>query len=261
MARGITKQDVVVDPVAAWDQEPDGVYIPGTPRVARHDETSGPVPAGQPAGQEPAAGPEPRFCTLCGNEAGPASRFCAHCGTSLDSPAPVSQSFAIAEASRVTSGPPKPEGLLTAEERAERERQHLEAIRLGAMNPPVQYVPPTGQRPTVVIHFLSNGFSFAGVVWMRGQEIELEEGTPRWAEAQAWINKNDFEQIDAYGRIIFRHGPWPGRRYSDARTEDFQPVTVGSGEKAQQYRGPSPAELAAADEAERRRRRGVPAAL
>jgi hypothetical protein len=121
----------------------------------------------------------------------------------------------------------------------------------------VTYEPPRTQE-TELIHFLEDGLSFAGTVWFRGQEIELDKGSQRWHEAQAWINMSDFEQMERWGKVYFRKGPWPGKRYVDAiREGGFQrlgPLREGGDEVA----GPDIKALLQAETRERSRQRGVP---
>lgn len=258
MVKKITKASVDVDPVAAWLNPEIGDLVPRKDEQAvATTSTNVPDTPAELAG---------RYCTACGEKSTAVARFCSACGKNMD-PLPVSESFAVAAASSPTFTPvedlrPKPDALLTPAERAERERLHAEAVRLGSQDPPIRYQPPTGQRPTVLIHFREDGLSFAGVVWMRGQEIELEEGSPRWVQAQAWINQDEFAQMAHYGKVMFGKGPWPGRRSYTAALEGLTvsnsgvPGMEGS---APRYDGPSLEELKVADQAEARRRRGVPA--
>ncbi len=194
---------------------------------------------------------------LAGHANTSVAKFCSECGQSLDA-APVSQSFAVAQASRIVARP-KPDGLLTPEERAERLRLHAEAVRRGSENPDPQFVPPSGQNPVEVVHIKQDGFTFAGVVWMRGQELHFEKGSRRWAEAQSWLYLDERQQMERYnGRVMFGRGPWPGLK-SYAASAEFQPLRRldDKGELA----GPSLEELLKADVVERRRRGGVPAPM
>lgn len=214
--------------------------------VSKDDRLVDPVALlGEPAG-------DPEACPS-GHPVPSAARFCPECGAPVVSEPPAGPAPAGAD------GRPKPDYLLTQAERAERERQHLAAMRAGRADVPVQYEPVcTGQ--TVLIHFITDGFTFAGTVWYRGQELELDMGSERYQQAKGWIHltgENEWLQEDRYGKVFFRAGPWRGRRYVDgagafeqlaSRSKDGPPVT-----------GPGADELARADAAERARRRGVPA--
>jgi hypothetical protein len=204
------------------------------------------------------------FCTHCGERSTGVARFCFACGSAMH-PAPVAGAgVAVEMAASVTTRPdlnqfrPKPEADLTPEEKQRRQQEHAAAIAAGQKDPPLRYVPSQDPRK-VLIHIVEDGFTWAGQVWMRGQELEIGPDHPRWADAQRWINMSDFEQMDRYGKIRFRKGPWPGRRsYADG-AGSFEPVILGQGEGAQKYQGPSVKELLEADQRERARGRAVPA--
>lgn len=182
-----------------------------------------------------------------------AAKFCMECGDQRpDLKAPVSGAGLAAEMqARVT-----PAELLSPEQRAERERQHAGALRAGAENPQPVIERPSGQRPTITFHIVKSGWTWAGLVWYRGQEITLEEGTPRWHEAQRFINWSEQEQMDRYGCIRWRLGPWPFRKsYVDGAGAVQKLATLdGKGQVA----GPTEDQLRQADELERRRGGGVP---
>jgi hypothetical protein len=180
----------------------------------------------------------------------PGVRFCGRCGLPVGMLVPVA-----GEPMR-----PKPAGMLTPAELAERERQHAEAVAAAAQfeNAPQQYVPAEGE--AVLIHFIADGLTAFGQVWYRGQELAIGPEHPRWAEALGWITLDKYGQVERWGEQKFDFGPWPGRRsYADA-LGGFEQLTVTTpdGSKAL-FAGPSEAELRAADEAERRRGRAVPA--
>lgn len=195
---------------------------------------------------QPVAEPEPRDW-VCGqqHQCAAAYRFCPQCGdVRPDVRAPVAGAGALVE----MLARPKPYALLTPAERAERDRMHREAVQLGARDPGVQYVPPPAG-DTELIHFLEDGLTFAGQVWFRGQELELEVGSERWVEAQAWINMTDFEQAQRFnGKVFFRKGPWPGLRYQDALQGQEAPPGA-----------PDVSALMQAEMKERQRGRRVPA--
>lgn len=162
--------------------------------------------------------------------------FCPQCGSA-----------------RAQIGTQAPEAVAT---QLSKEEAHRQAIMLGSQdNSAMAYAP--GQAPpgvqTTVIHFLIDGFGAFGLVWYRGQEIELWPGHPRWDEAQAWLALDTAGQYRRFGRQVFAHGPWPGERSYTAAAGRF--------EKLDGSAGPSEEELRQADEAERRRGRRVPLPL
>lgn len=55
-----------------------------------------------------------------------------------------------------------------------------------------------------VVHFLEDGFTIGSVVYYRGDEALLPEEV---------ANYNTREQILAFGRLMYRLGPWDGDEY------------------------------------------------
>lgn len=255
--------DTVVDPVAVWRagevQAGDTVDIPHGPGYTTTTTTNITLEM-VPDTPEELAG---IFCAQCGEKSTAAAKFCFACGNPMHAAPVAGAGFAAEQGARVTRPDlnqfrPKPEAELTSEERAERMRQHSEAVKLGQADPPLRYVP--SQSPdSILIHIVEDGFTFAGQVWMRGQELEIGPDHPRWEEVQRWINMDDFAQMDRYGKIRFRKGPWPGRRSYTEGAGSFDPIMIGSGENAVRYAGPKVEELAQADARERQRGRAVPA--
>lgn len=71
-----------------------------------------------------------------------------------------------------------------------------------------------------LVHFLEDGFTAFGTVWYRGQEVEVLEGSDDWArtldgEGNSWMVFSEDEQIDKYGKIMFRPGPWRGKDWNE----------------------------------------------
>jgi len=145
---------------------------------------------------------------------------------------------------------------LTPAQQADRDRLHAAALRRGREDSPLVFEPPTGTKPMLVFHVVKSGWTFAGNVWMRGQEIKLEEGSPRWHEAQRFIHWTEQEQMDYYGGIRWRLGPWPFQRSYISPGSQFQPL--GSLDGKGQVAGPTEEQLRQADAAEQRRNGGVP---
>lgn len=253
-----SKTDTVIDPIALWLDGVDPTEAP-LPLEANLEL---PTDVAVPDSPAPLAG---RFCTHCGEKATAVANFCAICGNSLNGGEQVGQSFAAAQGSSVTTEStalndyrPKPAEMLSPAEKAERERQHAAALQAGRADPPLRFQ-PSQSAEKILIHFVEDGLTFAGLVWMRGQEIEIGPGDPRWEESTRWILQDDFQQMERYGKIMFRKGPWPGRRsYADG-AGGFETVFIGRGDDAKPYRGPGEEELRKADQLEQQRHRGVPA--
>lgn len=156
---------------------------------------------------------------------------------------------------------PKPYSQLSDAERAERDQQHAQALAVAQQfeSQQLQYQPSRGE--SILIHFVDDGFTFAGQVWYRGQEVEIGPDHPRWNEVLSWITLDKYQQIERWGKQYFDHGPWPGRKsYADGATS-FETLYAGrdaQGNLTGSYRGPGEQALAQADEAERRRQRAVP---
>jgi hypothetical protein len=193
-----------------------------------------------------------KFCQECGSAvvvAGPPrcrnghdvpadARFCASCGVPLQGEAA--------------------QQIQTETDLLSKEQAHQRAVAMGKESPVVSYAPgkaPAGVQ-SVVIHFLVDGFGAFGNVWMRGQEIEVWPGHPRWREAQSWMLLDDAGQYAKYGRQVYGRGPWPGARSYTQGIGQFQALRSLSGDGL--VAQPTEEELARADEAERRRGRRVP---
>jgi hypothetical protein len=201
----------------------------------------------------PVQGQQETFSCGLGHPVAPGAKFCPECGQPLVAllPPPAASLATPADPR------PKPESELTDEERAERQRLHLLAVEAGRRDPGIQgFAQPQPGRQTVLIHFTEDGLTAFGQVWYRGQELEIEVGGPRWAEAAKWILLDDRQQMERWKRIMFRRGPWPGlRSYAGAR---FEPLKALSGDGLL-----PPVDMSAlqqADLAEARRGRGVPVA-
>lgn len=78
----------------------------------------------------------------------------------------------------------------------------------------------------VLIHFVDDGFTYAGTTWYRGQEIEFTVGTATWQgtldrDGNSWVALafDERAQFRRYGRLMFRAGPWQGLGYDEAEDE------------------------------------------
>jgi hypothetical protein len=196
----------------------------------------------------------PQKCPL-GHDQPSGVRFCGQCGLDMSAPPPGQASLEDAR--------PRPAESLTPAERAERDRQHLEAIAAAAQfehQPQVfeQYEPKPGE--TIVIHFVEDGLTAFGKVWYRGEEIEMGPDHPRWQDARGWILLDKWQQYDRYGKQFFDRGPWPGQRgFTGASFERLASGKDSEGRPTGWFAGPSEEELRQAEQAALRRGRSVPA--
>jgi hypothetical protein len=187
-------------------------------------------------------------CGAFGHPNALGATFCAACGLPMNAPRVGAKPELV---------PPKPAGQLDASERAARDAQHAAAITATARFEQQPEVIERTPGEAVIIHFVDDGFTFAGRVWYRGQELEIGPGHPRWADASKWILLSRFDQIERYGKQYFDHGPWPGRRSYTEGQGNFE--ELGTMDKSGTFAGPSLDQLRQADAAEQARGRGVPA--
>lgn len=87
----------------------------------------------------------------------------------------------------------------------------------GANDPDLEHdkVSNPGDEKNILIHFVRDGFCELGTVWYKGQELELEPGTPQYDSAKSWSSLTPEEQEEFYGEVYFRTGPWKGKGYED----------------------------------------------
>lgn len=201
---------------------------------------------------EPEAHAATEIACALGHLNHPDFRFCATCGLPMNATAPV----------RGEPVRPKPAAQLTPAERAEREKQHAEAVAAARQfeNAPQQFVPAEGE--AVLIHFVADGLTAFGSVWYRGQELQIGPTHPRWQEALEWITLSRWQQIERWGEQKFDFGPWPGRRSYTDEAGAHERLFAGrdsDGKPTGYFAGPTEDQLRAADAAEARRGRAVPA--
>lgn len=114
----------------------------------------------------------------------------------------------------------------------------------------------------ILIHFLEDGITAFGTIWYRGQELELDPNGPLYKQTcnrfgWSWLSlrDDDFAQVERWGSVKFRSGPWPGQSLMDVAKVPFQSL---KGDNNQVVGGPSEEELARAVRRELSRQRGVP---
>jgi hypothetical protein len=160
---------------------------------------------------------------------------------------------------------PVPDSHLTADQRRIKDLQDMLARERGKRDPEVELAAlpsPDAEDGTILIHFLTDGFSALGQVWYRGQEIEFVPGSAAYRDTcdrtgRSWLElrDDDFAQVERWGEVKFRSGPWPGKSLLDAAKVSFESVRGPDGKPVPP---PSKAELEAAAKAEARRRRAAP---
>lgn len=226
----------------------------------------------RPKGQEPEVKPASVIATLVqpccpsGHPVTAAMKFCPECGATVvvAGPPRCRNGHDIRETDKFCAicGTPlqgeEAAKLLSDAELLDKERAHSQAVAMGKESPVIAYVP--GKAPpgveSIVVHFLVDGFSDCANVWMRGQEIEVWPGHPRWRQVQWWITLDVAGQYATFGRQIFGYGPWPGVNTYTAGIGHFQQLKAASGEGMVSQ--PTEEELARADAAEKRRGRRLP---
>lgn len=161
-------------------------------------------------------------------------------------------------------GLPVPDEQLTPEQKRIRDLEDMLARERGSKDPVQELadLPSPDADGTILIHFLVDGVSALGQIWYRGQELEFVPGSPAYQDTcdrRGWswleLRDNDFAQVERWGEVKFRSGPWPGKTLLDAAKVTFEAVKGPDGKTVPP---PSKAELEAAAKAEARRRRAAP---
>jgi hypothetical protein len=153
-----------------------------------------------------------------------------------------------------------PGAALSADQLRIRELEHRLALAEGKKDVVGELETAAPGPDNIVIHFLEDGLTALGQIWMRGQELEFARGGQAYQDTKdrngwSWLSlvDDEFGQVSKWGRIMFRRGPWPGKTYRDGTYEILGQVTGGGTVPA-----PTQAELSVAEEAERARRRAAP---
>lgn len=133
-----------------------------------------------------------------------------------------------AAAKAVPTAPATPKAASTTEptdsnldiEAAQREIDELRdqlAKAKGAKDPELEHdkVTNPGDEKNILIHFVRDGFCELGAVWYKGQELELEPGTPQYDLAKSWASYTPEQQEEFYGDVYFRQGEWKGKNYEE----------------------------------------------
>jgi hypothetical protein len=121
--------------------------------------------------------------------------------------------------------------------------------------PVLDVIERPGDEGNILIHFLEDGLTVLGKVMYRGDELEFDPKGQAYRDTfnrlgQTWLDlrHNEFAQVDRWGKIMFRSGPWPGKSYADGTFETLRGEREGSSVKP-----PTAEELAAAEKARAKR--------
>jgi hypothetical protein len=209
---GISKDAVIIDIAAAarraaavnfadhpWADPGHDVAADVREEVQRIEKAATDVFGGLSGDQPPVR------CAL-GHETGASFRFCPTCGLPMDAEPPAVSSDDDSMLARVTAAE------LTDEERRRREEQHAAAISANQKAEQLVVDLETQPDPStakLLVHFVSDGFTFAGRVWHVGEELEIGPDHPRWGQALPWITLTKRQQVERYGKVFFDKGHWP----------------------------------------------------
>lgn len=162
----------------------------------------------------------------------------------------------LAPTANVTEYPdPEERPELTPQEKEIQQLRDQLAKLSGKKDPELEYDEPASDGEVIQIHFLEDGLTVNGRVMYRGEELEFVVGGRAYKDTfnrrgQTWLDlRNDeFAQVDRFGKIMFRNGPWPGKTYLDGAYENLR-QEKGDGT----VRPPTEEELAAAEKARKKR--------
>lgn len=118
--------------------------------------------------------------------------------------------------------------------------------------PEVEEIATPGAEENILIHFLEDGLTVNGRVMYRGDELEFDPRSKAYKDTfdrrgRTFLDlrHNEFAQVDRWGKIMFRNGPWPGKTYADGSYEalkaergdgSLRPPTAEEIERAEKLR-------------------------
>lgn len=130
-----------------------------------------------------------------------------------------------------TEAPPQPKPS-DDEEKVRRERirtleHQLVALRTEEVEAaePVLAEEPKDAGEVILIHFVEDGFTAFGQIWHRGQELEFVVGSDGFTQTvdragQSWVFLDEAAQMQRWGKVWFRRGPWPGAQWEQGAQEE-----------------------------------------
>lgn len=160
---------------------------------------------------------------------------------------------------------PIPESELTPEQRRIRDLENQLAVERGKKDPEVELEKPrkAGAPGNICIHFVEDGLSALGHIWVRGQELEFDPKGQAYKDTcdrngNSWLDlvDDDSAQMERWGSVKFRRGPWPGKRLTDVKVQFEQLKSLTK--DGVRVPPPTEAELEAAVKAEAKRGRAAP---
>ena len=123
----------------------------------------------------------------------------------------------------------KPESELSPEEKRIRELEDQLAKRRAKE---IEDQPETLEQSEaggegILIHFVEDGFTAQGRIWYRGQELEFDKEGRAYDQTKdrngdSWLDLSEDEQIDRYGKVYFKPGPWRGKDYDESNAQQAE---------------------------------------
>lgn len=113
-------------------------------------------------------------------------------------------------------------------------QQQALLARLSGTASPVDAAPPVhaafaNDEQVIRIHFLEDGFTALSKIFYRGDELEFDRDSQAYKDTldkngKSWLDYrlDEFGQVDRWGRIMFRNGPWPGKTYAAGTWENLR---------------------------------------
>lgn len=140
---------------------------------------------------------------------------------------PVQAAVPVSAPAPVASRP-APEAELSAEQKEIRDLRHQLAVansrKLENLPDDAVELIPAVSADRIIIHFVRDGFTHAGRIWYRGQELAFDPGTQPYEDTKdrygfSWLDLDEMGQAASYGHVFWRKGPWPGKRFDDPTAE------------------------------------------
>lgn len=141
-------------------------------------------------------------------------------GVLIEDVAEMPTLFAPAE---IVAERPVPEDQLSQDQLRIRELENALALERGKKDLEPEYEPVSvGADGNIVIHIVGEGFTVLGQNWYVGQELEFDPKGRAYKDTfdrrgRTWLSlaENEMAQVEKYGKVMFRSGPWPGKSYAD----------------------------------------------
>jgi hypothetical protein len=118
-----------------------------------------------------------------------------------------------------------------ATEQPERPKQPRKRAARKPRTPRTAAVPTDGKIHVHHVHFLEDGVTALDKVFVRGEEVEVREGTPWWEmlhdkEGNCLFAMTPTDQARKFGKQLWGEGPWPFDPYDlQAKLDDGKTLT------------------------------------